>query len=661
MNLRIHGDNIIECERTLYLLRQAYKAESQSLAECVYFPSFLLIADDARITVELFAGHNRWGVNIADALASQGAELREAADSYVTLFSPDNGIETLLFAIEYCSALPAGNNAWQRSGRALTCAEAGIPYLYFAEIGGVELDGERTIKAPRFPNPIVPFSYLTASQSFNAICMPIYRSHPAISVALRETFAPVFGYEASLALVRSLIENSGKDAITALESKALSLVKLLADERQRFDTFRGSEWEAFLSLQTAEDKANWLKNQPGKQAWSKKSSSKVIITSTFSRLLSQTQALGCLSVGAKDIPICLLVNGMVSQFTDTLKAIYAADSIHNLAATITKKHAPLLLVWITGFKPRGDDSRPDRGLLPLARMLFGDGIDIMTIVYGPAKEATWQKLQENPSQLAWENGLWHSIIALSDYVLADSATQRDGAYCLTTARSGSRENTPIMFQAAHTAPTFGEHDVDTAIHSLFTGTPALEAASVFECLCNPPGGDWSGISFLGVSGTEYRWTSLPRVSDIQAKRPDHVLQLNLCSGLFFLVIESKLDANDLERDIGERLTAYINELFKIAPTAWKEPDLDWRLYQEATLPVPPYTVIAGGAFRYRENEDLAAIMTTKKLDVVFTFDFKTKPETTALYICRAEKVAFLDTLFTVLSGKFKSALKVQIH
>ncbi|GMO25500.1 MAG: hypothetical protein Pg6A_12840 [Termitinemataceae bacterium] len=153
--IRIHGDNIVECERTLNLISRAYNTQAEVCSESIYLPTFNLHTNpDTETTVELFGGHDRWGININNELSKYGAPLREAADSYVTLLTDKT--EELLFAVEYCGALPAGNNAWQRSGRAANCAEIGIPYLYFAEIGGVELNSEREIKAPRFPNPIVP-------------------------------------------------------------------------------------------------------------------------------------------------------------------------------------------------------------------------------------------------------------------------------------------------------------------------------------------------------------------------------------------------------------------------------------------------------------------------------------------------------------------------
>ncbi len=130
-------------------------------------------------------------------------------------------------------------HAWQRNGRAVTCAEIGIPYFYFAEIGGVELDGDRKVKAPRFPNPIVPFSYLTSSKSLNVVCVPIYEAHPAITNELRKKFTHIFGKEASLNLLKSIIEQSQtNNDMEVLIEKGTTLVKILSDDRKRVDTFR---------------------------------------------------------------------------------------------------------------------------------------------------------------------------------------------------------------------------------------------------------------------------------------------------------------------------------------------------------------------------------------------------------------------------------------
>jgi len=137
--LRIHGDNIVECERTLALLSQALGKDVRLIPDSsLYMPVYVLAMNNKEVLkIDLLPGHGRWGVDIATALMTNGGVLREGADSYITEIM--NGQEKILLAIEYCSALPAGNNAWQRNGRAYSSILAGVPYLYYAEIGGVEL------------------------------------------------------------------------------------------------------------------------------------------------------------------------------------------------------------------------------------------------------------------------------------------------------------------------------------------------------------------------------------------------------------------------------------------------------------------------------------------------------------------------------------------
>ena len=73
-------------------------------------------------------GKNRWNQDVQDFVKRSGGRLREAADAIITLIC--NGHELPLAAIEYCGALPAGNQAWQRQGRAFSLAHAKIPYFY---------------------------------------------------------------------------------------------------------------------------------------------------------------------------------------------------------------------------------------------------------------------------------------------------------------------------------------------------------------------------------------------------------------------------------------------------------------------------------------------------------------------------------------------------
>jgi len=205
--LRIHGDNIIECERGLNLVADSFSAKIRSLISSPYMPQYEIFDNDKVLfKVELLSGHGRWGINIQDIFQSHGAPLREATDIVITKILVAEKSEEILLAVEFSSALPAGNNAWQRNGRALACAVAGIPYLYFTEVGGVELDENRTIKAPRFPNPIVPFSYLTASEAYQVLCLPVYTPSSSSSQSIYAQFSHTVGIVEAKQIVKCLIE-----------------------------------------------------------------------------------------------------------------------------------------------------------------------------------------------------------------------------------------------------------------------------------------------------------------------------------------------------------------------------------------------------------------------------------------------------------------------
>lgn len=661
LNLRIHGDNIIECERALKLIGLAYKGKVVLKSQSIIMPSYSIVCDNKDIfEIELLSGHDRWNVNFNTELTKYGAPLREATDAYITKVSSDGKTEELLFAIEFCSALPAGNNAWQRNGRAVTCAEIGIPYFYFAEIGGVELDSDRKVIAPRFPNPIVPFSYLTASKTLGVICIPIYEPHPAISSELRKTFTPIFGMESSLVLLKCIIDKTPtKKALGVLIEQGINLVKILSRRRSRTDTFKEDEWDNFLKSASGQEKVEWIKKHPNKQIWKKKSSAKVLLTKTFRSLLIETQKLNCLSVGAKEIPICLLADRNVKNFTLLLQEIYPADKINELVNTINSKNKPLIIVWVTGFKPKGDDSRPDRGLVPLARMLFGNDVDILTIIYGPAVKQTWTTLNNNPTKLLTGNGLWQSILNLSNYILADSTTSDYGVLARIVNRDLVRKNVKVIFNAATLNNIYGEHDVDTAIHTLFS---RQMGSNIFESMCNPPGGDWSGISYWDFNKeSEYRWTSLPRVSATQAKRPDHIIHINTPDEEIFLVIESKNYAKNLDENIGNRLVEYVKVLFKIPPTAYKLKTAEWCLHEEITSPLSEVTILSGGAFCFMGLTELKNAMDNGNLDFIIAFEFKSIESLSVAHVLLSYKSNFLSKILLDIGSQFSNGLKINIY
>ncbi len=643
--LRVHGDNIVECERTLSLLSQAFGKEVQLTPESsLYMPIYELILNDNEfLLIELLPGHGRWGVDIAVELMNNGGVLRESADSYIT--EVVNGQEKILLAMEYCSALPAGNNAWQRNGRAYSSVLAGVPYLYYAEIGGVELDRNRAVKAPRFPNPVVPFSYLMVTKRMNTFCIPIYIAHHSITDSLYDKFQNVFGYLESLEIIKGIIlKTDFSKTITTLIQKALSLVTLLSDERRTIDTLRNNEWENLLnSLSSGE----WLKHNATHLIWKKKTIEKVQVSETFKQFFSSIMAFDCLTIGAKDLPVCIIPDNKRDDFEVLLERLYPKMQF---AFDKTKQ---LAIVWITGFKPRGDDSRPDRGLAPLARMILGNNTDILTVVYGPAKSSTWNAFMNSPEQIANDNGLWQSIINVCDFVLVDSTTCQEKLFYKTNVRRKGN-SLPIVFSYQHPNINFSEHDTDSAIHQIFS---RKEHFGVYESMCNPPGGDWSGISYFENSKNEYRWTSLPRVSSVGGKRPDHIIQIIGEKSNVFLTIESKLRGRNLEDNIGINLKTYINDLFQSLPTAYKSEKKDWRLFDKDKLVIKQYSIVSIGAFMYANENDLHQQLQRGKLDIIFAFEFGNE---TVLHILSNTNGDFIKGLLKQICLNM-NGVKIHIH
>lgn len=656
---RVHGDNILECERTLFLIADSVFGLARRIPSPVFMPRYEIASDNQLLwVVELLAGHRRWRVDLAQILEAHGGPLREAADAVLTRISADGQYEEILLAFEFCRALPAGNNAWQRHGRALSLIMAGVPYLFIADIGGVELDAKRHIKASRFPNPIVPFTYLTAGATYDVLCVPVYEPSPSSSPLIRQTFAPAFGLPSAQRLIRHILDGtSTKDDYERLRYSALQMCLILSQQRQRISTLEGEQWSEFLGLQTAAQKANWLERHP--MNWSRKTTGKVVVSRSFQRLVGIFQRIGSLSVGARDLPLCLIPQHIRPLLSNELDDLYGDALTEEFRQFIATPSAALIVVWIAGFKPHGDDSRPDRGLVPLARMLFGDDAEILSVVYGPAKASTWGDLQRSPQQLARKNGLWEAIINLSDAVLVDSETASDRPISVLLPHNHHRVLGKISFPAAEPVLVFSEHDVDSVLHLLFS---QQEANGIFEAMCNPPGGDWSGLSVWDtITGEQFRWTSLPRVSST-GKRPDHVVQV-FAGGTdsYLLSIESKSRAPDLEVIIGPRLKEYTRQLVATAPTIRKVLSQEWQLWSGSETLPRRFMQLSGGAFCWRGVDDLEATLARCDLDMVLALEFRSLEQPTLLHIKINETARPLLPVLRDSFQQFVGWLEVQIH
>jgi hypothetical protein len=622
-SFHIYGDNIVECIRAFDYIHSALG----DLVESVSGPDISVTCPiyTIRLSQSLFYfqflpgyGNRRWNQDILEFVKRSGGRLREAADAIVTRIHDGN--ETVLAAIEFCGALPAGNQAWQRQGRAFSFAHAEIPYFYVTELGGFELAANRKRKAERMPNPAIPFSFYTITQYQNSVCLPVYEANPGARIETVEQYSLVYGKIEFLDFLKKVILDDSTDlTVKLLSDKCSTLVELLADAKKRQNGLSSVQWkEAKKALEEGQTLPEYLSKNV-RLSWSK--TAYIDSLTDTARLFMELGASDSYGLTSSALPLSFVPKDQRATFAARAKSIYH-DMTDDFAAWLAENNTHLAIAWVMGFKPRGDDARPDRGLPPFARMLVGDDTELLTFVYGPAPVKHWQQLANDPVALAASNGLWESVMAVSDGLLVDSARKpantprgyRKDAWAAVL----KEDNTPLMVQPR--VLSLGEQDVDTAIHVAFE---SLGVNIAFEGLCNPPGGDWSGISFRWEKDMpEHRWLTLPRVSEEGAKRPDHVFavfgheQKTVC-----LCIESKERARSLETNIGPRLIRYAETLFESAPSIQRKKKADpWEIYGNAWK-LQPVSFVSAGAYLSNSENPFKGIPDDTNLDIQIGVSF----------------------------------------
>ncbi len=611
---RIHGDNIVECERILSLVikgcssNYSFNGPKGSATN----PKFFLHNSNETLEFTFFPGlgHKRWNVDIRESLHQSEKTLRETVDSLVTIL--ENGNEIPLIAVEYCSSLDAGNNAWQRCGRAYSFSQSNLPYFYLTDIGGFELDKSRKRKARRYPNPAVPFAYVCLSLRSTEPTLPVFERHPSTDKELDLFFTSVFnGGIFEKLLFATLQRQKTKVYEKALITKALEFSKLLATRSIKGSgsiSFDASK--AFSTISAGGTLAEFMK-KGNSFPWKKTITIPISITAyEFLQVCSRFGR----GLTKYTLPFCYIPATYIGSFKKDLLSIY--PGLLDKFKGFLSETQELVICWIAGFKPRGDDSRPDRGLVPLARMLFGDQINILSIVYGPAKEYMFNLLDKEPEALIRSNGLWEAVLKLSDAVIIDSKkspTHTAMGYTKEHFKQTERKAFNKKVFVNENPVKYGEQDIDTTLHLL---VKYVLKDFMFEGMCNPPGGDWSGVSIINDSrNVEYRWLTLPRVSGPGTKRPDHVFQIFPTKQQSLLItVESKNKPNDVEQNIGPRLEAYLTNLLKTNPNVERNfPVGMWSSSKKTDfqITIPIITVVA---FQSNSSEIILSTLKKSKAD-----------------------------------------------
>lgn len=644
---RIHGDNVVECERTLQLLAEGLGQKPKLLSgSSPLHPEFeYKLGNGETYIFELLPGHGRWGIDISKGLVTAGSQLRENADSVITELSGDS--ETILIGLEYCGALPAGNQAWQRHGRALGFAQAGVPYLIFTEVGGMELTSERDSKASRLPNPASTYALLQMTRDLGTVVLPVYESAPSAPLEVRNNFKEAFGHIEAVAIIAGAITHVDTSSHSdALAAKTLRMVEILASSRTRKDALNASEWEIVLD---SKDRFNTLMNLSSKYV--RRSTDKVQSSKTMRKFADATAKVGALEFFSGSLPMTWIPKSVVPSFVKELEKVYGTTHNFNQVEQDKKN---VVIIFVTGFKPRGDDSRPDRGLMPLGRMLAGPDDLVITFLWGPAKTAMLEKLASNHNEVAKSNGLIEAAVAVSDFVLVDSINH--SPFMVDSRKSKSvRKKLPQM-KSSLSAPDINEHDVDSIIHFLSTQPDRDE---YFEGMCNPPGGDWSGISLELSDKSEIRWTSLPRVSNSSAKRPDHVIQFRLPKDEFILAVESKLTASKMDVGVGPDLIRYISDLAQVAPNVTRKTSRDdWDSSKVTSKFKLSASVYSAATFRLGKKTELREVLDASKANLVIGLEFEYEKNLIQVHLLSQKGFEFLADSFKALAETSNFAVKV---
>jgi hypothetical protein len=639
IEVSIYGDNILECERMYGLIKEGFQNIKNEIIDLshIYAPLKIIETNDVILHVQFYPDYKsktRWfKQGLLNVLVENGANLTEASD--IILTNTINGFENILLSIEFSSALPAGNQAWQRSGRALSFSEVGIPYLYINDIGLEELDSDRESKAERSSNPLVPLSYIKHTNRVKSFTLSVL--NPSQLLKKNELNKEYLVGNEVVSLINSIIFE--RDISAEVDSLNRKTANYISSFKEKSEAINFGEW---IKLDDSEiEKYISDFNLPD---YKKKIAEKTPVKDSMRILIKELIPKHAISI-FNNIPICIVTSSNRKAFKDDIiQKCY--PKLSSEVISWLDLDGPLVICLINGFKPKGDDARPDRGLVPFARMLFGFEIDLMAIVFGQAPAEMGALFKSNSYALAEKNGLWKSILYYSSLTLADSfhwdLKDQDKTSFTLSKKGGFNPKGIVLKKPSRIPIKFNENDIDTAIHLTFSSKK-----EIFEGLCNPPGGDWSGISLVDINQKEHRWMSLPRLS-VNVKRPDHIFQITCNDKNYLLIVESKETLSGLLKDkenLGEGLIKYV-DLLTVYPSSAIKSNGEWKRNDDKTAFTQCFTdKFSAVAFIYVNIEDLLFAKNNLQVDLIIGLNVQDK---TLEYIASNSKGSELITVLKAI-------------
>lgn len=237
---RVYGDNILECERLVEWFKVTRFSQFKFVEEIGSFDRPIYISADLRtdrkFALQLCPYYGGTGPQILWPNNPLKDTFFEKTDTVVTRLLK-NGSETKpIFAIEFCEALQAGNQAWQRFRRATDAAESKIPYFYVLPIIGWERDPAGiTLKNPRYQSAQICIAQLTLCSKFGVPSLQVYTQTgwgdyaKKLGYTLPEDFERFEGANAAISYT-SLLMRESLDKKVEYKSEATELLKKIMKE-----------------------------------------------------------------------------------------------------------------------------------------------------------------------------------------------------------------------------------------------------------------------------------------------------------------------------------------------------------------------------------------------------------------------------------------------
>jgi len=238
---RVYGDNILECEHFIEWLNNEKLSRFKFIKEVGPLDRPIFIYKDLELKDTFYA------FQLCPYFGGTGSEILWENNPLEDIFSEkidviitkvnENYTETKpILAIEFCDALQAGNQSWQRFRRAINAAEARIPYLYIIPIIGWERDSAGLkLKNPRYQNAQVCIAHLTLSSRFGVPSIMVFTKTSWTEFAKEKGYTvpaeyELFeGYSQGIKLSCYLIRESFKKERKVKENVIVLLKELFKD------------------------------------------------------------------------------------------------------------------------------------------------------------------------------------------------------------------------------------------------------------------------------------------------------------------------------------------------------------------------------------------------------------------------------------------------